>query len=774
MMLIIRGEVMIDLLKDNSLIITGTKVKEKLLGGLAKEHKLLNLKFMTLNEFTSEYFGTYDERALYFLIKKYGLNYDVAKKYLNNIYYDVPFLKQYYDVLIENNLLIFDDSFKKSLNNIMVIGYDNIDTYIKKELEKYNTEYISLYEGEHTPLVYGFSMAENEISFVASDIASKLRNADINDFYLILGNDSYNFEVKRIFNLYNLPVNFNSSKGIYGTETCKKFIYMLEETRNVTKAIEAIPRNDVYNAVIDVLNKYVFVSEVDDVYIDIIKEELKQKNIEGIKLNNAISVINFDDIGGDGYYYVLGFNQGVYPRLYHDDDLIKDLDKKRLGINTSLENLRYEKIKITNVINSTPNLVITFKEKDNYLTFYPSPLIKEMGLNVIFNPAISFDYSNRYNEYSLAVALDNLIKFNEKSPSLDLLLNSYPDIKYQIYDNKFSGVSFDNVNKLLKGKMNLSYSTINNYFSCAFRFYIQNVLKLDPYEEKFATTVGNLFHYVLSHMYDDNFDLEKSYKFYLKDKILTEKEKYFTDKLYSNLEFVIDTIRKQEEYSKFSKVMTEQRFELDMSSKLAIKFVGVVDKIKYMEEEEKALMAIIDYKTGPVPATLDNINYGLHLQLPVYIYLVKNGIHKDISIAGFYLQKILQNKDMDTDDNDLAKKLKLDGYTINNEDIIKKFDYNYSSSEVIKSMGTTRNGFSKYAKVISEDEIDIVTDIVQDKIGEVIKNMETGNFEINPKRLGDKIVGCDFCKFRDLCYRKEEDIVNLIDTKFKDIVSRKE
>ena len=124
--------------------------------------------------------------------------------------------------------------------------------------------------------------------------------------------------------------------------------------------------------------------------------------------------------------------------------------------------------------------------------------------------------------------------------------------------------------------------------------------------------------------------------------------------------------------------------------------------------------------------------------------------------------------------NDLAKKLKLDGYTINNEDIIKKFDYNYSSSEVIKSMGTTRNGFSKYAKVISEDEIDIVTDIVQDKIGEVIKNMETGNFEINPKRLGDKIVGCDFCKFRDLCYRKEEDIVNLTDTKFKDIVSRKE
>ena len=49
---------------------------------------------------------------------------------------------------------------------------------------------------------------------------------------------------------------------------------------------------------------------------------------------------------------------------------------------------------------------------------------------------------------------------------------------------------------------------------------------------------------------------------------------------------------------------------------------------------------ITDYKTGNVTATLDNLNYGLNMQLPVYLYLIKNS-NLGYNVMGIYLQKLL-------------------------------------------------------------------------------------------------------------------------------------
>ena len=57
-----------------------------------------------------------------------------------------------------------------------------------------------------------------------------------------------------------------------------------------------------------------------------------------------------------------------------------------------------------------------------------------------------------------------------------------------------------------------------------------------------------------------------------------------------------------------------------------------------------------------------------------------------------------------------------------------------------------------------------------EKINEVIKAIENTNFNINPKRIKDEVVGCKFCKFKDLCFRKEEDIWDLKLAVFKEIV----
>ena len=72
-------------------------------------------------------------------------------------------------------------------------------------------------------------------------------------------------------------------------------------------------------------------------------------------------------------YYILNFNQGVIPKVFHDDDLISDEIKKKLGINTSLDKVLNYKNKIINILNNYKNLTITYKLKDNYSEYMKSP-----------------------------------------------------------------------------------------------------------------------------------------------------------------------------------------------------------------------------------------------------------------------------------------------------------------------------------------------------------------------------------------------------------------
>lgn len=769
----IYGDSMLDEIKNGGLVITLNNIKIKLLKEMTLKKVLMNVKFMTLKQFKEVYFGTYDERAIYYLMNEYQLNYDVARLYLDNIFYDVPFLKEYYENLDKNKLLIYDDNFKKSLKDIVVIGYEDVDDYVKKELNKYNVTYVTSEEGSYTSTIYGFDTQTDEITYIATDILKRLKDIDISNIYLVNVTDDYKNEIRNIFDMFNIPVNLDGSKSIYTTETVQIFLKQLRQNKTVEKSLENLPKNDIYNKIIDILNKYTFIDEVNETFIQIMKVELKKATIPVDLVDKAINLANLEDISDDGFYYVLGFNQGVIPKVYHDDDLIKDSLKEKQGLKTSLEKFLLEKEKVKKIIHSFNNLLITYKNRDNYSSYYPSPLISELNLQVIMNPEIKLNYSNKFNRHYLGLLLDKYIKYNEKSPLLNDLLITYNDIPYQTYDNKYTNIDFNDLKDYLKGKLNLSYSSMNNYFLCAFRFYISNILKLEPYEESFAALIGSLFHDCLSKMYTPNFDLKKAYQEFLQDKELSNKEKFFTEKLYKNLEFIIETIRYQESFSKFDQVLTEQRIMVDKSSKLQINFVGIVDKIKYMEENGKTLLAIIDYKTGALETNLDNINYGLHMQLPVYIYLTKNGIHKNIEVAGFYLQKILNNVDMDAKDAEaeMRKKLRLDGYSTSNMELLSLFDSSYVSSEVIKGMGTKSDGdFTHYAKVVNDEEINKISALADEKINEVIKAIENTNFNINPKRIKDEVVGCKFCKFKDLCFRKEEDIWDLKLAVFKEIV----
>ena len=62
--------------------------------------------------------------------------------------------------------------------------------------------------------------------------------------------------------------------------------------------------------------------------------------------------------------------------------------------------------------------------------------------------------------------------------------------------------------------------------------------------------------------------------------------------------------------------------------------------------------------------------------------------------------------------------------------------------------------------MLNDIEIKEIIDITKDKINETLKNILESKFDINPKY--DKVnLGCEFCKYKDLCFMKEYDFVSI-------------
>ena len=73
-------------------------------------------------------------------------------------------------------------------------------------------------------------------------------------------------------------------------------------------------------------------------------------------------------------------------------------------------------------------------------------------------------------------------------------------------------------------------------------------------------------------------------------------------------------------------------------------------------------------------------------------------------------------------------------------------------------MRVGKNGFYSYSKVLSEEEMQKISKIVEDNIVKAIGLIKIGDFNINPKRIENNDIGCMYCPFKDICFHTERDV----------------
>ena len=575
--------------------------------------------------------------------------------------------------------------------------------------------------------------------------------------------------IRKLFGFYNIPLEKKKTTSLYSTRIGKYFLSALDSSKesiveNLTNEFKN--NTEEVNLIINIINDYTWVEDLTSVK-EMLIHDLKNTYIKVEQLKNKVSFISLGEVvSSKDYVFLMSFNIGDIPQTFKDEEYINDNIKSEVNIETALEKNINSKKEVLDFLNSIDNLIISYKLEEGSISYNISSLSEEMNYNVLkFED--EYNNSNIYNKIRLSNLLDLYSKYGVVTKETSKLLSNYPDINYLSYNNKFKGIDKSKLDENIL----LSYSTLDNYYRCSFRYYIDSVLKLGIFEETFMTFIGSLYHYILSIMDKENFDLDKEYDNFIKEsnKVFSKKEEFFLEKLKSELSFVIKTIKEQYKYSSLDNKLYEEKIYINKRDNKT--FMGIVDKIMYKTINNKTVVSIVDYKTGNPMISLDNVTYGIGMQLPIYLYLVsKSNKFKNVIIGGFYLQKVLNtvvNKDNSSSYETLKKNnLKLQGYSTSNEEVLDLVDKSYNDSLVIKGLRTSSKGFYSYSKVINESDINKLVSEVDDRIENAFNGVSEGKFDINPKRIGKINKGCEFCKYYDICYRKENDIVNLKEVKF--------
>jgi len=319
-------------------------------------------------------------------------------------------------------------------------------------------------------------------------------------------------------------------------------------------------------------------------------------------------------------------------------------------------------------------------------------------------------------------------KFFLLSDNIKKIRNSYsPEV---ILSNKKAFIDY------IEKKITLSYSAIENYFECPYKYFLSNILKIKPFDSTYFTYLGSFFHLFISEYIDKDFDFASVsllYEDYRKDYeeknhfSLSSDQAYYFNRFFNDIPEIHAKIKAQNEKCGFKKRLTEQLLKSERKvGDIDITLKGYADLIL---QDQGQNTAIIDYKTGSIPSI--KIESGLGMQLYIYFILFEEMANFKPIFFGVFYQGIKKNKNQSS-----FSYLKLKGETVDNQELYNNFD-----PEMIF--------ISKRCKRMSEEEIKQNLKLVNKKIEECAKAIINASFEARPTKEA-----CTYCTFDEICYKK--------------------
>lgn len=395
--------------------------------------------------------------------------------------------------------------------------------------------------------------------------------------------------------------------------------------------------------------------------------------------------------------------------------------------------------------------------------------------------------ANRYDEL-----FEFFAQNKQYSKELVMLINSaFENPKKALTNSVTSKIAHAIYGETIYG----SITRLEMFAKCAYEHYLRYGLKLNEREEfKFdISDMGSVFHEVLeefSSLLNQNgytwADIsEENLEEYTHDAVITATNKraaiydtYRSTYVLKRIERIMlksvrtlkdhvisgDFIPSGFEYE-FSEATDLSSVNFKLNDKDSIRLNGRIDRMDLYEDDNKILVKIIDYKSGNNDIDLAAIYRGEQLQLVVYLnaaveMLKDKNPTKEIIPAGILYYHLCDPVvDAQTDESDdvirekIAEKLRMTGIVNDDREVYGHMDRNIQGkSKVIPVSENNGVIYPSRSKTLSTEEFGIVSEYVNEIIGDMGKDMLSGNISVKP---GD----CKYCPYTAVCRLSNMDSV---------------
>lgn len=362
------------------------------------------------------------------------------------------------------------------------------------------------------------------------------------------------------------------------------------------------------------------------------------------------------------------------------------------------------------------------------------------------------------------------------------------------------------------GRLIFSVSRIEKYAQCPFGYYVQYGLKAKDRKvyEFTAPDLGSFMHEIL-----DQFtnkirkehilwgDLTKERCSEIVNELVDNKLKnetnsilnsnkkyqYFSERFKKTITKSVTVISEQMRKGEFDIFKSEFDFgdfkdsdpiKLELPSNETVYLKGRVDRIDKVDLNGETYIRIVDYKSGSKNFDLNELYYGLQIQLLVYLdAILKNSqqILKSQCMPGGILyfkidNPIIKSKKALTEEEiqvEVLKKLKMDGLLLKNAELVKAMDKDMETYSLIIPAAFKKDGdFTSTSSVVTEEQFELLRKYVNDKMIEICEEMLSGEVKIEPCKSA-KVTYCDYCDYSAICQFD----TSIRDNKYKVILKKK-
>ena len=504
--------------------------------------------------------------------------------------------------------------------------------------------------------------------------------------------------------------------------------------------------------------------------------------------------------------FVIGLNEGVFPPKQSDSGVFSGVDRdflvrhgfqitpsaqqkmqterfylyKALTIPSDLLYLSFSKYDIDGSV-LRPSFII-----DEICRCFPnletSEFVKDSENSICNDKTAFYLYSSiRNSKTELAASLK------------EYLLNT--DFRNRVisfsYDNDPAAFELKDpsVPKALIGrKLYLSPSNIDRFHECKFRYFCQDMMKIRTLNKADMSylEIGKLIHFYLETLLkkygvEELISLEKSAiaadierlsEEYFNSKMggdfnKSERFKYFYNNISDTVFNIISRLIAEFSQCKFIPVDFELTIGDSSNDIPSIKLFakdgtpvivrGTVDRVDVFEQNGDKYVRIVDYKSGAKKFSLEDVYYGLNLQMLVYMFSIcetSNPKYKNSKPAGIlYMPSVNPSAVVSrtSADGEIEKgkitAYKMSGLVLNDDAIFEAMEKDVAGKFI--PVSKTKSGdLAKTSSVANKTEFELLKKWIKKLLAAMADSVLDGKINAIPSGKNDI---CKYCDYKAIC-----------------------